>query len=232
MYGHGITTLALAEAAGIEPDPARRQKMLAVVARAVKVILDAQDVKKSDNDAGGWRYEPGSVDSDLSLSGWNALALRAAQNAGIEVPKERVARAVAYVLRCYRKQDKGFAYQPGGAASAAMTGVGLLNLRLLDSADHPEAAAAAEFLTANLTTENTRYPYYAAYYAAQAAFQAGGPTWQAVWPPTMDRLLAQQMPDGGWPASRTGEEPGRVYSTSMVVLTLTVPYRLLPIYQR
>ena len=27
-------------------------------------------------------------------------------------------------------------------------------------------------------------------------------------------------------------EPGRIYRTTMAVLTLTVPYRLLPIYQR
>jgi hypothetical protein len=232
MYGHGITTLALAEAAGVEPDAARRQKMLGTVAAAVQVILDAQDVSKAPHDRGGWRYEPTSADSDLSLSGWNALALRAAQNAGIEVPKERVARAVEYVLRCYHKEQKGFGYQPGQAATIAMTGVALLNLRLLDDNEYPEAAAAIEFLGKTLVTEDVRFPYYSAYYAAQATFQAGGPTWQAVWPSTMDRALAQQMEDGGWPVSKTGEEPGRVYSTAMSVLTLTVPYRLLPIYQR
>jgi hypothetical protein len=233
MYGHGIATLALVEAAGVEPDAGRRDKMLAIVSAAVKVILDAQDVAKAPHEQGGWRYEPRSADSDLSLSGWNALALRAAQNAGVEVPKERVARAVQYVLKCYHKEQGGFAYQPGQSASIAMTGVALLNLRLLDAnTDHPQAAAAVAYLGKSLATENVRYPYYAAYYAAQASFQAGGATWQTVWPPTMDRSLAAQLPDGGWPPSKTNEEPGRVYATAMSVLTLTVPYRLLPIYQR
>jgi hypothetical protein len=53
-----------------------------------------------------------------------------------------------------------------------------------------------------------------------------------VWKTTQDQLLAVQMEDGGWPQSRQGEEPGRAYATSMAVLTLAVPYRLLPIYQR
>jgi len=93
-------------------------------------------------------------------------------------------------------------------------------------------AAAGQYLSRTLVTEDTRFAYYSAYYATQTAFQAGGVIWQTIWPPTMDRLIALQMLDGGWPASKTGEEPGRVYATSISVLTLTVPYRLLPIYQR
>lgn len=232
MYGHGITTLALAEVAGVEPDPVRREKLLAVVGSAVKVILAAQDVQKAEYEAGGWRYEPQSGDSDLSLSGWNALALRAAQNVGVQVPKDRAVRATKYVLRCYHRQKGGFGYQPGQEPSIAMTGVAALNLYLFGAADRPEVKDANTFLSKTLVTENTRNAVYAAYYATQAAFQAGGPTWTAVWQPTMDRLLAMQLPDGGWPISKTGEEPGRIYSTSMAILTLTVPYRLLPIYQR
>ncbi len=232
MYGHGITTLALAEVAGVEMDPVKRARIIKTLSAAVLVILKAQDVNKGPADKGGWRYEPGSVDSDLSLSGWNALALRAAQNVGVQVPKERVDRAIAYVLRCYHKEQRGFGYQPGQGASAAMTGVGALNLYLLDAANRPEANTAGEYLAKSLVNENSRFPYYAAYYATQAASQIGEETWKSVWPATMNRLLAAQMEDGGWPVSKTGEEPGRAYSTSMAVLTLTVPYRLLPIYQR
>jgi len=128
MYGQGIATLALAEVIGVEPDPARRAKLNAVVASAVKVILAAQDIGKPEPFQGGWRYEPQSVDSDLSLSGWNALALRAAQNVGVDVPKDRAGRAVAFVLKCYNKEQKGFSYQAGQPASVAMTGVAALNL--------------------------------------------------------------------------------------------------------
>ena len=143
MYGHGITTLAMAETLGVESSEANRAKLRAALTKAVKVILDAQDVKKDENGAGGWRYEPTSGDSDLSLSGWNALALGAAQNAGIAVHKERVQRAVGFVLKCYKADEKGFAYQPGQGASVPMTGVGVLNLYLLDASDRPEVTAGS-----------------------------------------------------------------------------------------
>lgn len=232
MYGHGIITLALAEAYGVEKGKDRRAKLRRVLDRAVKVILDAQQVKKDPNNAGGWRYEPGSGDSDLSLSGWCALALRAASNAGVNVPKDRVQRAVQYVLKCYRADQKGFAYQPNNEISPPMTGVGVLNLYLLDAADRPEAMIASKTLTEKLINVQTRFQYYALYYTTQAAYQAGENIWPTVWKVNQDQLLDQQQPDGGWPQSRTGEEPGRVYATAMSVLTLTVPYRLLPIYQR
>lgn len=232
MYGQGIVTLALVEAYGVEGDGERRKKMQTAVEKLLKVILDAQAVNKPEPHRGGWRYEPKSPDSDLSLSGWNALALRAAQHAGFTVPKERVQLAVEYVLRCYRADQKGFAYQPGSAPTAGMTGVGVLNLYLLDAAGRTELAEAGKFLLDKPIGEEARFLYYSEYYATQAAFQAGEPTWGAVWKNAQQRLGALQQADGGWAPSRSSEEPGRVYATSMALLTLSVPYRLLPIYQR
>ncbi len=232
MYGQGIVTLALAEAYGVEFDAARRARMLPVIERAIRVILDAQNVPKGPAHAGGWRYEPRSNDSDLSLSGWNALALRAGQDIGMDVPAEPIERAVAYVLKCYRRQEGGFAYQPGRNRSLGMTGVGVLNLRLLSDRDYEEVERARAYLASAQVERTTRYPVYTTYYATQAAFQLGGETWAQAWEATRERLLATQLEDGGWPVSWTPEEPGRLYSTAMSVLTLTVPYRLLPIYQR
>ncbi len=231
MYGHGIITLALAEAYGVERGKDRRDALRKVLDRAVKVILDAQAVKKDAVHAGGWRYEPGSPDSDLSLSGWNALALRAASNLGINVPKDRAEKARAYVLKCYHENQKGFSYQPGNETALAMTGVGVLNLFLLDAADSPQAIAGAKTIGEKFVSGKTEYPYYSVYYTTQAAYQAGDTIWPAVWKVTQ-QLIDQQQPDGGWPQSRSNEEPGRVYATSMAVMSLTVPYRLLPVYQR
>jgi len=49
---------------------------------------------------------------------------------------------------------------------------------------------------------------------------------------TQEQLLGLQMSDGGWPQSKTSEEPGRAYATSLAVLSLSVPQKLLPTYQR
>ncbi|HEY8667722.1 MAG TPA: prenyltransferase/squalene oxidase repeat-containing protein [Tepidisphaeraceae bacterium] len=231
MYGQGIVTLALTEAYGVE-DAERRQKLRPVLQSALKLIYQAQDVAKGEAFAGGWRYEPGAADSDMSLTGWNALALRAAQNAGFDVPKDRVKRAAQFVLKCYIPAQKGFAYQPGGGATPGITGIAVLSLYLLDSIEHPELAEAAKYLATNAVTEDTPMFHYSLYYATQAAFQAGEPTWPPLWVNARQRLSNLQMPDGGWPVSKVGQEPGRIYATAMALLTLEVPYRLLPIYQR
>jgi hypothetical protein len=238
MYDQGIVTLALSEAYGVEPDEGRRQRMHAEIAKAVKVILDAQAVAKPEPHAGGWRYKRDAPDSDLSLSGWNALALRAAQDAGIEVPKEAVQKAVGFVLRCYNPAEKGFSYQPGGAGQIGPTGIGLLGLYLLEGTTaatrpdvgRPEVEGATKYLADHPVNDATPFQYYAMYYVTQAARQAGGDTWNAVFKTTSTRLLASQAKDGSWP--KVGQEPGEAYATSMAVLALTVPYGLLPVYQR
>ena len=234
MYDQGIVTLALAEALGAEVDPNRRVKIHAELAKAVKVILDAQAIAKPEAHAGGWRYDPKAADSDLSLSGWNALALRAAQDVGVDVPKEAAQKAVGFVLRCFNEKDGGFSYQPQGGAQIGPTGIGVLGLHLLDGGDRPERAKGAAFLTLHPVNDDTPFPYYAMYYATQAANQVGGPVWDAVSKTAFDRLLAKQNRDGphagAWPKSN--QEPGEVYSTAMAVLTLAVPQRLLPAYQR
>jgi hypothetical protein len=238
MYGQAIVTLALAQAAGVEPIPTKRTAEGAALRRLVAVLLRAQNVTKPEASAGGWRYTPDAPDSDLSLSGWCALALRAAQDAGVEVPNDSLARAVEFVARCAVKKG-GFSYQPGGAAQSGTTGTGVLCLFLLEPEPRPAARDGLRYLSDHPIDDGARYPYYGFYYATQAAWQAGDDVWSSVSKQTVERLLKAQSPDGGWPAKDfpgmdAGKiaEPGRIYRTTMAVLTLTVPYRLLPIYQR
>ena len=230
MYDQGIVTLALAEAYGVEPDPERRRRMFGALAKAVKVILEAQAVQKAEEHAGGWRYQRNSPDSDISLSGWNALALRAARDVGVDVPKEAVQKAIGFLLRCYNTQQNGFSYQAGGGAQAGPTGIGVLGLYVLDGTARPELGPAAKYLADNPVNDGTPFQYYSTYYSTLAADQAGGPVWEKVSKANFARLLGAQATDGSWP--KNGQEPGETYAASMAVLTLSVPYRLLPVYQR
>lgn len=232
MYGQGIITLTLAEAYGIEPDPVRRAKIREILVSSVGVIVKSQQVQKDATHAGGWRYEPGSTDSDLSLSGWNALALRSCNNIGISVQREAIDRAAQYVLRCYKKDEKAFAYQPWNPPSPAMTGVGVLNLCLMDRMDSPEVKAATNYLASVNLGDDTRFGYYSFYYVTHAAYQVGEPLWARVWKMSGDYLTSRQQEDGGWPQSRSGEEPGRTYATAIAILTLSTPNGLLPVHQR
>src|SRR5690606_20364649 len=99
MYEHGFSTLFLAEIHGMSPRDDLRDKL----ARAVDLIVRTQ------NDEGGWRYQPRPMDADISVTVCEVMALRAARNAGIPVPNETIARSIDYVKRC-QNPDGGFRY--------------------------------------------------------------------------------------------------------------------------
>ena len=89
MYGHGITTLMLAEMLGMGADANQDELIRTRCRHAVELILRAQKVTKNELNQGGWRYTPDAGDSDMSVTVWQTMALRAAKNAGLDVPKER-----------------------------------------------------------------------------------------------------------------------------------------------
>lgn len=235
MYTHAIATLALTQAYGVEPEASRRIRIHAALAKAVAVILAAQNAPKSNPSfGGGWRYDRNSADSDLSLSGWNCMALRGAEAVGVDVPADARKRAAEFVLRCFDNATKGFGYQPGNGAQAGESAIGVLCLYLLGQLDANAARldSAAKYLESHPIDDNSPFPYYGSYYVTQAAFQRDGDTWTRAGRPTLERLIRLQDKDGGWPQSKSAREPGRLYATAMALQALTVPYRLLPVYQR
>ena len=91
MYSHGFATLALAEVYGMIDDP----RIGPALKQAVGLIVSTQ------NRLGAWRYSVGSTDADITVTGAQMVALRAAANAGIEVPPETIRQGVAYVRRLF-----------------------------------------------------------------------------------------------------------------------------------
>lgn len=233
MYSHNIATLMLSEVSGMV-DPERQARLDEVLPRALRIILAAQDVAKGESHAGGWRYEPTSSDSDISMAGWALAALRSSRNNGAAVPKESIDKAVKYILRCRVKEGGGFAYQPGGGANLARTGIGLLCLELAGRHRDEVTLAAGKYIAGEFKDESSlggeSDPYYALYYMANGMFQLGGSEWAAFAPRFYGSILKTQGQDGAWqPKSHS---PNAQYSTSMAILSLSVSYRQLPIYQR
>jgi hypothetical protein len=216
MYGHGIATLALAEVSGMT----YRQTRVQIALRdAVGVILRAQAVPKGEFHVGGWRYQPDSTDSDLSVTVWQMAALRAASAAGVHVPQQAMDRAAAYIKRCEHPRG-GFGYQPGGLPNQSRTAAGIFGLRLAGQGDDPAVARARRWLVTNPLRADSEFFYYAAYYCAQvgAGFDE-------------QLLLTRQEADGGWPANPERDDErrgGRLYTTSMAVLALTAKEHYLP----
>lgn len=235
MYEHGISSAMLGEAYGMVDDTRKRQIDRALQ-KSVKLILDAQRVQKDKMQAGGWRYQKNAKDSDISVTGWQLMALRAAANCGATVPAGSLEAGREYVRRCAHKGSQGgFTYQAGhGEPSAARTGTGILSLEMLGEHASPEALKGGDYLLKNPVTEpNQGYYFYTVYYVSQALNQLGGKYWEQGYPKLRDALLAAQSDDGTWPAGSGNEESaGLAYRTSMAVLALCVPYRYLPLYQK
>ena len=67
----------------------------------------------------------------------------------------------------------------------------------------------------------------------ELSFQLGGDAWRQYYPPVVSQLVDNQLADGSWEVETDrGQMAGRVYTTALAVLTLTIPDQLLPIYQR
>ena len=232
MYDHGISTLMLAEVSGMVPER-QSAAVRKALERAIRLILASQMVPKAGTQRGGWRYAPSSNDSDLSVSGWQLLALRAAKDIGCDVPAENIDLAIDYVKRCSPRDGRGFGYQPGNAATPVLSGTGLLALQVCGQEDCAEAHRAAEYLALRPLRYRDMWYFYGVYYTTIAMYKRGGDDWKNARPLLFQELLNNQSPDGSWQAGNPSENQwGRIYSTAMAVLALSVEYEYLPIYQR
>lgn len=219
MYEHALATLLLSQVYGM----ADRPDLAARIQAAVRVIVGAQ------NSEGGWRYQPTATDADISVTVMQILALRGAQHAGMRVPAETIDRAIEYVRSC-ATHGGGFLYQTNsGNANYARTGAGVCSLEVCGDYDSDEVRKGLDYLLANIGQDvQMEHFHYGVYYSAQAVYLAKDERrWQQWFPQLLTQILEQQQPDGRW-SSGTGSE----YGTATMVLTLAIPYRYLPIYQR
>jgi len=238
MYYHGICTLMVAEAIGMTA-PELSQPLRERLKKAVEVILKAQ-CKVAGADRGGWRYTMQGYDSDISVTGWQLMALRAARNVGCDVPAERIADAVGYIRRCYDPGSGGFRYMANGwGVTVPCTGTSVLALELCGKELHrtPELLKAGGYILKNPMRPGQNHFSYGVYYTSQAMFQLGDNYWKSYRPILHRLLLRENAPkaNGSWVGNSGSFDDsgwGPNYTTAMSILALTVEYRFLPIYQR
>lgn len=247
LYSHGIASIALCEAYGMTRDRRLREP----AQRALDFIAAAQNP-----DEGGWRYAPGRG-SDTSVSGWQLMALKSGELAGLKVPRDCYSRVALWLdhAQIASAQGSRYVYMPRAenpalrSASTVMTAEALLMRQYMGwRRDHPEMIAGAQWIEQNLPQFGTatrdhptgdRNAYYW-YYGTQVMFQMQGRYWQA-WNARLRPLLIEsQATDGQFAGSwdpvyplpdRYGYMVGRLYVTALHLLVLEVYYRHLPIYQ-
>lgn len=230
MYGHGFATLFLGEVYGMTAggaDTRLAERVHEALVKACRLI------ERTQNDEGGWRYNPVPYDADVSVTICQVMGLRSARNAGIEVPRTVIDRAVKYVRECQNAGDGGFRYQRDGGMSAwprSAAGVAALYYAGIyedDAIDRGVGYLERTAMPGAPGRAETHY-FYGVYYAAQVFYLAGGDAWAAWWPATRSELLERQNRDGSW----TDPSVGPSYGTAMALIVLQMPKRYLPIFQK
>jgi hypothetical protein len=249
IYSHAIATIALCEAYGMTGDAALREP----AQKALDFLVSTQHPEH-----GGWRYgtRPGAqgYSSDTSVTGWAVMALKSGELAKLKVPKSAYQGVSKWLDFAQDSETSGsrYKYNPNAAldpslqrnlaraVTPAMTSVGLLS-RLYTgwNREHKSMVAGAKYLAAfppDISGNQLRDTYYW-YYATQVMFHMGGDFWQKwnqrLHPLLTDTQLRQGPLAGSWDPQHDvwGGAAGRIYVTTMNLLSLEVYYRHLPLYE-
>ena len=225
-YTHGLVTIALSEAYAMTGDPRLRP----AVTGAVEFLADTQDY------GGGWRYFPGQP-GDTSVVAWQLMGLKSAQFSRITIPQKVFSGVDRFLISVSSMRGSQYAYLPdrSNSPTPSMTAAGLLCKMYLGAKEnHGGMRAGIRYLDQRGPEPDGMYYNY---YATQVLHHWGGPEWDR-WNNVMrEHLIGTQIRDGhamgSWDvADRHGFAGGRVYMTTLALLTLEVYYRHLPLYQR
>ena len=207
-YEHGIGTYALGEMysfyrLGNRSLPGLREAF----EKGVKIIIDEQNQQGSwtygGKDAGmPHAYNKDSRGEDLSVSGWQFQALKAAKHSGLKIEGLDVAikRCCDY-LESKQTKDGGFGKtnRDDHYNQWSLTGCGVLGLQTLAHNKATPVKKGIRFLREFLTSEPLDWErncnLYCWYYYTQAFFQQGGAT-------TGGSTISSSSPRSSLPSSR------------------------------
>ena len=234
VYEHAICTYALGEYYTMTRD----QRVVELFKKAITHIIQGQ------GPGGGWMYSFDKSEDDLSVSGWQIQALKAAHLSKLPLPgvEKALDSAMTYLQRV-RGPRGGYGYRRP-TDDYSLTGVGIL-CQLFWRPDRATLSKGMEWLLDE--TEKSRpvkykedsADLYAWYYHTQACLMFGGEAWTKWNGWFQDEICDAQNPDGSWPPpggrnvgpqgndSKTGE----VYRASLCILMLEVFYRYMPTTQ-
>ncbi|HZZ81313.1 MAG TPA: prenyltransferase/squalene oxidase repeat-containing protein [Gemmataceae bacterium] len=231
MYAHGLATIAMCEAYGLSQDPILRRP----AQMGINLLVNTQ------HERGGWRYGASKQEGDLSVTGWQIMALKSGMMSGLDVPTITVKRAKNFLQGTCNEKTEGYCYlEDRQNPTYRMTAVGLLCRQYLENwgPSHPRMIKSIQtYIKSHPPTIQDVYYYY---YATQVMHHFGGEEWKN-WNEAMrEQLIKKQDGNnnsahfGSWsPAGdQWGRAGGRLMITSLNLLTLEVYYRYLPLYYR
>jgi hypothetical protein len=216
MYGHGFAMLFLSQAYGMTQKAEIGEKLR----KAVELTC------KTQNDQGGWRYQPMKSDADLSITVCQIMGLRGARDSGIDVPDNVREKCIDYVKKS-QNNDGSFRYtMQGGHTTFAMTAAGVTSLYSAGIYEGDQVEKALKYLKTSGFNGMGGHYFYSHYYAVQAMWHAGGDYWNDWYPRIRDELVRSQADDGSWQNSEAGAE----FGAAMAGIILQIPLNLVPVF--
>jgi predicted secreted protein len=228
-YEHGIAAYGLGETYALAK---YGQRELPGVRDAFENAVDI--ILKGQTRRGSWAYGyDKSLGGDLSVTGWNYQALKAARhtNLGFSTLQNSMDSCADFIVSV-AGGGGGFGYaDPGDKLS--LTGAGVLGLQMMAGSGRNKEAArrGLDFIkrsygNGSSANVNNLYEWY---YNTQAFFNAGGNDWKWWNGIFQNKILAMQNPDGSFRPGADDHCKDPVYNTALCSLMLEVYYRYLPV---
>lgn len=245
-YDHAVATYALCEAYTF-----CKQMDIPSISNLEKVVIKAVDkIVDNQNTDGGWAYNyntKAGAHTDLSVTGWNVQALKAAEHGGIKPTKGEIRSTLRKASSYVRKNvmpDGKFSYKENGnMPRSSLVGVGVLSLQMTGNGSDSAARKGLDWIKNNVKTlqwgqgsgtENVKSNLYMHYYCVQAAMNRGGDVWTSYNKAFRDAVLSGQNADGSFRKNDVGYVSGmsnkseNIYRQCLATLMLETYYRFLP----
>jgi hypothetical protein len=219
-YSHAAATTALCELYAMTHD----KRVGAVAQQALLFLCNAQ------TPSGAWRYE--AQESDVTLTSWQVLALRAAHMGRLPVPPQVMKNVTQYFERVKVAAEEAGSLRAEAAdkmatASALQSRIYLGWKKDLVTKDSSQLARLGW----------GEFDFEFNLFATPVMFQCGGIEW-TVWSKALRQSLMRTQATEGHEKGSWAilDDPkflrgGRMYSTCVALLCLEVYYRYLPLYR-
>ena len=213
MYSHGIATIAVCEAFAMTREP----RLGEAAKKAVGFIVKAQH-----GPTGGWRYNPNQA-ADTSVVGWQVMALKSAEMAGIEVPAATYQNVRRWLASVEGNKPQGgvFGYtNPGPTPRDDRRGPACAWSSSRSRTPVRASTPASEYLMKYLPQKDQRHTSYYWYYATQVLYHLQGERW-TTWNKPLKKLLVESQEQSGpangtWaPKDQWEKRGGRIYTTAL-----------------
>lgn len=246
MYMHAIGTLVMVEAAGLNPSGPWR----GCAEKAIDYLLKCQSPKQ------GWRYGEKPKDSDVTVTVWAVMALKAADSLHYRTSLSALTDASLFVKKVmdektfqvgylskmdgpYRAPEQAKRFPPGESESTTACAMVIKILTgeepRISSLIHAQAKLVLD-KPPKWQKDTGTADYFYWQFAALALYQLGGEEW-TTW---RDAMIAAartgQQTEGCARGSFDTIDPwtrqgGRIYATSMMTLMLESGYRYVRLFK-